>query len=75
MNRPVCLQKVRLKKHLKEVPGQTLHGVVDGQDVDPFAVLDVWACVDAGGEQTDKNKRVLIDSVFFNKNALCDFPT
>lgn len=61
VNGPVCLQEVRLEEHLKEVPGQALHGVVDGQDVDPFAVLDVWAGVDAGRKQTDKTKQVQND--------------
>lgn len=61
VNGPVCLQEVRLEEDLEEVPGQALHGVVDGKDMDPLAVLDVWAGMDAGGKQTDKTKQILND--------------
>lgn len=66
--RPVRLQKIGLEKNLKEVPGQTLNGVVEGQDVDPFAVLDVGAGVNAVGKQT--NKKLLVIYILFNRTTV-----
>ena len=37
------LQEVRLEIDIKNVAAETLNGVVEGQDVDAFAVLDVQA--------------------------------
>merc|ERR1719275_277722 len=43
---PVCLKEVWLQVHLKPVPCKALHTVVDGQDMDPLAVLHVRAALD-----------------------------
>ena len=46
---PVGLQEVGLEVDLKQVPSDALHCVVNGQDVDSFPVLHVWAGLDTGG--------------------------
>ena len=42
----VRLEEVWLEVHLEPVAGETLHAVVDGEHVDPLAVLDVGAGLD-----------------------------
>ena len=42
----VRFKEVGLEVHLEPVAGQTLHAVVDGEYVDPLAVLDVRAGLD-----------------------------
>ena len=49
MDGPVGLQEVGLEEDLEPVAGEALDGVVDGEDVDPLAVLDVGA----GGQGDD----------------------
>jgi len=57
---PVCLEEVGLQEHLEPVAGQALNGVVDGQDVDPLAVLDVRALGD-GDDVAETNSEVVSD--------------
>ena len=40
------LVRSKVKTYIKPVAGETLHAVVDGQDVDPLAVLHVRAALD-----------------------------
>ena len=40
---PVCLQEVGLEEGVKEVAGDALDGVVQGEHVDALAVLDISA--------------------------------
>jgi len=46
-NRSVCLQKVRLEKDVKQISGETLDSVVNGQHMDALSVGNIWARVDA----------------------------
>lgn len=46
IDRPVSLQKVWFEENLKEVPCQTLNGVIYGEDVDLLPVLDIRAGMD-----------------------------
>lgn len=43
---PVSLQKVWFEENIKDVPCQTLNGVIYGEDVDLFPVLDIRAGMD-----------------------------
>ena len=45
-DRTVGLEEVRLEEGLKQVAGDALDGVVDREDVDALAVLDIRARVD-----------------------------
>ena len=42
-DRPVGFQEVRLQKGVKQVACDALDGVVDGQDMDPLAILHIRA--------------------------------
>lgn len=66
MYRPVSLQKVWFKKNLKEVPCQTLYGVIYGEDVDLLPVLDIRA-----GVNTVIIHTYLCIILIISNNALC----
>ena len=42
----VHFEEVGLEVHLKEVTANTLDGVIEGQNVNAFTVIDAWARVD-----------------------------
>ena len=43
VNIPVGLQKVGLEVDLEPVASEALNGVINGEDVDPLAILDIGA--------------------------------
>ena len=57
---PVGLEEVGLEVHVKEIAGDTLDGVVEGEDVDALAVGDV-ATVGYGDDVGEADAQVLAD--------------
>merc|ERR1719352_223940 len=55
---PVRLKEVGLQVNLKPVPCQTLHTVVDRQNVDPLAILHVRAALD-GNDVAESHPQVV----------------
>lgn len=59
MYRPVSLQEVRLEENLKEVPCEALNGVIDGEDVDLFPILNIRAGMDTSDKHTHTHNKHL----------------
>lgn len=67
---PVGLEEVGLEVDLEPVACEALHGVVNGQDVDPLAVLDVGAGLDGNHVAKADTQVVAHNSVHANLNKL-----
>ena len=57
-NGPVGFKEVGLEVDLKQVSSDALHGVVDGENVDPLPVLHIWTWLDTAAH-TDTQEPLL----------------